>query len=78
MLLPACLTGFVLLPRKKSLTVPFVNTSAEEMHPDGDFAPNVINTVVFLLSTAMQVSIFGVNYGGWPHMESLRENKKLL
>jgi len=26
----------------------------------------------------MQVSIFAVNYGGWPHMQSLRENKKLF
>ena len=48
------------------------------MQPDGDFAPNVINTVVFLLNTAMQVSVFAVNYGGWPHMESLKANKKLV
>ena len=30
--------------------------------PDGPFKPNVINTVVFLISFTMQVSTFAVNY----------------
>jgi len=30
----------------QAVTQPYVNTTAEEMHVDGEFAPNVINTVV--------------------------------
>lgn len=45
---------------------------------DGEFAPNVLNSVVYLLSTAQQVSVFLVNYKGRPHMEGLFDNRALL
>mmetsp|Transcript_3189 Transcript_3189/g.9719 ORF Transcript_3189/g.9719 Transcript_3189/m.9719 type:complete len:1218 (+) Transcript_3189:107-3760(+) len=44
---------------------------------DGDFKPNVLNTIVFLLSTAQQVVVFGVNCKGYPFMQGLMENRLL-
>ena len=48
------------------------------MEPDADFKPNVINTVVFLLSSTMQINTFVTNYTGHPFMQSLRENSLLF
>lgn len=33
-------------------------------NPDSRFAPNLINTCVFLISTAMQIATFANNYKG--------------
>eukprot|EP00696_Hemimastix_kukwesjijk_P016978 gnl/Hemi2/5538_TR1900_c0_g1_i2.p1 gnl/Hemi2/5538_TR1900_c0_g1~~gnl/Hemi2/5538_TR1900_c0_g1_i2.p1 ORF type:complete len:147 (+),score=60.51 gnl/Hemi2/5538_TR1900_c0_g1_i2:43-441(+) len=41
---------------------------------DGDFKPNMINTVVFLISASMQMATFAVNYRGHPFKQSIREN----
>jgi cation-transporting ATPase 13A1 len=46
--------------------------------PDADFAPNLVNSVVFLIMTSMQIITFAVNYEGHPFMESIPENKGLL
>jgi len=46
--------------------------------PDTPFQPNLINSAVFLVSCAMQVSTFFVNYRGHPFMQSLTENRGLL
>jgi hypothetical protein len=35
--------------------------------PDGPFAPNVINTVVFMASFVMQITTFCFNYQVLPH-----------
>ena len=48
------------------------------MQPDADFKPNVINTVIYLLTMSMQTSSFVTNYRGRPFMGSLRENKYLF
>mmetsp|Transcript_7110 Transcript_7110/g.17335 ORF Transcript_7110/g.17335 Transcript_7110/m.17335 type:complete len:126 (-) Transcript_7110:179-556(-) len=48
------------------------------MDPDGEFKPNILNSVVFLISTSMTVATFLANYRGHPFMISLVENKLLL
>jgi len=50
----------------------------EKPKSDSEFSPNFVNSVVFLITTSMQVSTFATNYVGEPYMESLRENKTLF
>lgn len=45
--------------------------------PDGAFAPNVVNSTMFLLSALVQLNTFAANYRGYPFMESLRHHKQL-
>lgn len=40
-----------------------------------EFQPSLLNTAMFLLQLAQQVSTFAVNYQGRPFRESIRENK---
>eukprot|EP00211_Chloroparvula_japonica_P000750 CAMPEP_0119125976 /NCGR_PEP_ID=MMETSP1310-20130426/5062_1 /TAXON_ID=464262 /ORGANISM="Genus nov. species nov., Strain RCC2339" /LENGTH=1513 /DNA_ID=CAMNT_0007116097 /DNA_START=47 /DNA_END=4588 /DNA_ORIENTATION=+ len=40
--------------------------------------PNLLNTVIFLVETAQQVSVMAVNYKGRPWTKSLSENTALL
>lgn len=51
-----------------------------DFRPDvkGSFSPNILNTVVFLLSTSQQTATFVVNYKGRPFMEGLFDNVYLL
>jgi magnesium-transporting ATPase (P-type) len=49
-------------------------TSVMERH----FQPNLVNSVVYLVSVATQVITFAVNYKGYPFMESLIENRPLF
>jgi len=56
----------------------FVDPEDKSMDIDGDFAPNVINSVVFLLSLTMQVNTFLINYQGHPFMQNLSENAPLF
>ena len=60
-----------------SLAVPHTPTDIETKSPEGKFAPNVLNTVVYLVSTVSTVSTFVANYRGRPFMISLRENTAL-
>lgn len=57
---------------------PFVRSDDPSLAPDGAFVPNVINTVIFLLSGVVQVNTFLANYCGHPFMESLQDNKALV
>eukprot|EP01114_Cavostelium_apophysatum_P016013 TRINITY_DN4488_c0_g1_i2.p1 TRINITY_DN4488_c0_g1~~TRINITY_DN4488_c0_g1_i2.p1 ORF type:complete len:1125 (-),score=320.58 TRINITY_DN4488_c0_g1_i2:19-3393(-) len=53
-------------------------SDGEKIDPDAEFVPNPVNSAVFLISCAMQVTTFAVNYQGHPFMQSLRENKALF
>jgi cation-transporting ATPase 13A1 len=48
-----------------------------DMNIDGSFSPNILNTMVFLVSTAQQVGIFSINYRGYPFMEGLFQRRAL-
>lgn len=56
---------------------PFVDPNDPAMHPDGKFSPNVVNSIMFLLSAVMQVTTFVANYRGHPFMQSFWSHKLL-
>ena len=57
------------------LGTPYMDLNDPSLHPDGAFTPSVINSIVFLVSTLLQLNTFVVNYKGRPFMYSLHENK---
>lgn len=58
---------------------PFINRDTDEsLIPDGEFKPNVKNSVLFLYQWWLQCTVIFVNYSGRPFMEDITENKKLF
>ena len=58
---------------------PFIDRlSDESLVPDGEFKPNVKNSVLFLYQWWLLCTVITVNYAGRPFMEDLMENKKLF
>merc|ERR1712232_826072 len=49
-----------------------------EVDLDGTFKPSLFNSVVFLVSSVQQVTVFVVNLQGRPFMTGLTENRPLL
>lgn len=45
---------------------------------EAKFTPNMLNTTVYIISMALQVCTFAVNYRGRPFMESLMEHRAML
>lgn len=45
---------------------------------DAEFKPNLVNSVVFIVTSLQTVVTFVVNYVGHPFMQSLRENRGLF
>lgn len=50
----------------------------EKVNLEAEFKPNMLNSAVYVMAMALQVSTFAVNYRGRPFMESLIENKPML
>ena len=56
------------------LSLPHTPQDADTRSPNSTFKPNVLNTVVYLVSTISTTSTFLANYRGRPFMQGLREN----
>jgi len=60
------------------LCEPFIDRSDESLVPDGEFKPNLKNSVMFVYQWWLQCSVIFVNYTGRPFMQDMNENKKLM
>nr|CCA14384.1 GL18589 putative [Albugo laibachii Nc14] len=67
----SCLLGAL------AVAEPYLDPDDPSMHPDGKFAPSVINSIMFIVSTVMQLNTFVANYRGAPFMESFWKHKLL-
>ncbi|KAG8237297.1 hypothetical protein J437_LFUL016210 [Ladona fulva] len=50
----------------------------EKSFQDDEFQPNIINSGVYIISMALQVANFTINYRGHPFMQNLAENRGML
>jgi predicted P-type ATPase len=56
-------------------TASWLSGHVDEVTMDSTFTPNVLNSVVFLITTVQQATTFAVNYRGRPFMPDFLENK---
>jgi len=60
------------------LCEPFIDRENDEsLIPDGEFQPNLKNSVMFIYQWWLQTTVIFVNYSGRPFMEAISENVKL-
>ncbi|OLL25049.1 Manganese-transporting ATPase 1 [Neolecta irregularis DAH-3] len=50
-------------------------TPESKVDLEAEFKPSLLNSAIYLLQLAQQVSTFAVNYQGHPHRERIRDNK---
>merc|ERR1712087_437119 len=70
-------THIVIMIFAVSWSKPHTPTDEETRDPNGKFKANVLNTVVFLISSIQIVGTFAANYIGEPFIQSLQANKGL-
>ena len=70
--------SLVFLVQQSSLRLPARDPDNPFPDLDKEFEPNYLNSTVYIISMALQVSTIAVNYRGHPFMESLKENRVLL
>lgn len=63
---------FSLKPKNMTMLLDYEEDVEEE------FEPNIVNSTVYIISMALQIATFAINYRGNPYMESLLNNKALL
>ncbi|KAF5406279.1 Cation-transporting ATPase [Paragonimus heterotremus] len=64
------------LTQEAEVRMPVKDVDFIDVH--AEFEPSILNTVVYLISTGMQVSTIAVNYKGYPFMEPLTQNKPIV
>uniref|UniRef100_A0A1B6DGW9 Endoplasmic reticulum transmembrane helix translocase n=2 Tax=Clastoptera arizonana TaxID=38151 RepID=A0A1B6DGW9_9HEMI len=68
----------VYLVQQATLISPVKENKPIDPEEEPDFEPGILNSTVYIISMALQVSTFAINYRGHPYMESLSENKALM
>ena len=61
-----------------NLCEPHIDREGDDsLVPDGEFKPNIKNSVMFVYQWWLQCSVIFVNYTGRPFMQDMSENAKL-
>merc|ERR1712168_636101 len=67
-----CLTKSIQMARETEVR------QDEDLDKESDFSPSLVNSLVFIIGTTLQICTFAVNYRGEPFMVPLQKNKPLL